>query len=139
MAGNRKRRKSKILVAIDTSGSVSMPEYNEFFDQIRTLSQTANFRVLECDARIQFQYEFTGKQNQTLHGHGGTSFQPVIDFYNENRKDYDALVYFTDGEAPIPRDTPKNTLWVISSRGNKERSRYTVNGASVVFIPEKTA
>lgn len=139
MAGNRKRRKSRILVAIDTSGSVSMPEYNEFFDQIRTLSQTANFRVVECDAKIQFQYEFTGKQNPTLHGHGGTNFQPVIDLFNEHRKEYDALVYFTDGCAPIPQDTPKDTLWVISSKGKKERKRYTVNGASVVFIPKKTA
>lgn len=139
MAGNRKRRKSKILVAIDTSGSVSMPEYNEFFDQIRTLSTTANFRVVECDARIQHQYDFTGKQNQVLHGGGGTNFQPVIDFFNEHRKEYDALVYFTDGEARIPADTPKDTLWVISSKGDKERSRYLVNGASVVFIPSKTA
>lgn len=138
-AGNRHRKKSKILVAIDTSGSVSMPEYNEFFGQITTLTASANFTVIECDSRIQHQYEYTGKPNQTLHGGGGTSFQPVVDMYNEHRKDYDALVYFTDGEASIPKDTPKDTLWVISSLGNHDKKRYQINGATAVFIPQKTA
>ena len=34
----------------------------------------------------------------------------------------------------IPKDTPKETLWVISSRGDHDRKKYTVNGASSVFI-----
>lgn len=135
-AGNTHRRKSSILVAIDTSNSVSMPEYNEFFDQINTLSQTANFHVVECDTRIQHEYDYKGKPNQVLHGGGGTLFQPPVDMYIKNRKKYDALVYFTDGGAVIPKNTPRETLWVISSKGDKNRSRYKVNGASAVFIPE---
>lgn len=137
-AGNRHRRKSHILVAIDTSGSVSMPEYQEFFGQIRTLKDSASFHVLECDARIKHEYDYNGRPNMTLHGGGGTSFQPPVDYFNENKKRFDALVYFTDGEATIPKDTPKETLWVISSKGNQsDRQRYKVNGASVVFIPKK--
>lgn len=139
-AGNRHQRKSRILVAIDTSGSISMPEYNEFFGQISTLTSTTNFRVVECDARIQHEYEFKGKPNQLLHGGGGTNFQPVIDMFNERRKEFEALVYFTDGEASIPKNTPSDTLWVISSKSTKkDRNRYMVNGASVVFIPPKVA
>jgi len=136
-AGNRHQRKSHILVAIDTSGSVSMPEYNEFFGQIKTLSQSATFHVVECDTRIQHEYDFNGRQNQILHGGGGTDFQPPVDMFNENRRKYDALVYFTDGYADIPKDTPKETLWVVSSEGDHDRSRYRRNGASVVFIPKK--
>lgn len=134
-AGNRHRRKSHILVGIDTSGSVSMPEYLEFFGQLRTLTASATFRVLECDTKIQHEYEFTGKPNDTLHGGGGTLFEPVVDYFNKNRKTYDALVYFTDGYATIPKDTPKDMLWVISSKGDQsDRKKYQVNGASVVFI-----
>lgn len=133
-AGNRHKRKSHILVAIDTSGSVSMPEYKEFFGQILTLRDRATFRVLECDAKIQHEYEFTGKIHETLHGGGGTDFEPVTTYYQERRKLFDALVFFTDGGASIPNNTPKETLWVISSRGNHERSRYLKNGASAVFI-----
>lgn len=136
-AGNRHRRKSNILVAIDTSGSVSMPEYMEFFGQIKTLQRTSTFHVVECDARIQHEYDYKGKPNQTLHGGGGTDFQPVIDLYKKNRRKYEGLVYFTDGGAPIPTDTPKETLWVISSNGDHHKPRYTVNGASVVFIKPK--
>ena len=136
-AGTRHRRKSKILIGIDTSGSVSMPEYNEFFGQIKTMIATTDFHVIECDARIQHEYDFNGKISQVLHGGGGTDFQPVIDHFIEHRKEYEALVYFTDGGADIPRNTPKDTLWVISSQGDKNRKRYQVNGASVVFIPDK--
>ena len=136
-AGNRHRRKSNILVAIDTSGSVSMPEYREFFGQIKTLQQQATFHVVECDTIIQHEYDFNGKQNEILHGGGGTDFQPPVDLFINNRRKYDALVYFTDGYAPIPKNTPKETLWVISSEGDKDRKKYKVNGASVVFIPNK--
>ena len=136
-AGTRHRRKSHILVGIDTSGSVSMPEYREFFGQIKTLTQAATFHVVECDAKIQHEYDFFRNAPEILHGGGGTSFQPVVDMFNEHRREYDALVYFTDGYAPIPRNTPKDTLWVISSQGDKDRRKYEVNGASVVFIPEK--
>jgi len=134
-AGNCHRRKARILVAIDTSGSVSMPEYREFFGQINTLTDTTNFYVLECDARIQHQYEYKKKPNETLHGGGGTSFQPVIDYFIAHRKEYEALIYFTDGGASIPDNTPKDTLWLVSSKGNQEPSRYKVNGAKVLFIP----
>lgn len=137
-AGNRHQRKSHILVAIDTSGSVSMPEYLEFFGQIKTLQDKATFHVVECDTVIQHEYDFRGQPNQTLHGGGGTSFEPPIQEYLKNRKKYDALVYFTDGGAWIPDYTPKETLWVISSRGDHDRERYKVNGASVVIIPNKT-
>ena len=135
-AGNRHKRKSHILVGIDTSGSVSMPEYNEFFGQIKTMKDVT-FHVVECDAMIQHEYDFHGIVPQTLHGGGGTSFQPVVDMYNRNRRKYEGLVYFTDGECCIPRDTPKETLWVVSSRGDHNRKKYLVNGASVVFIPKK--
>ena len=137
-AGNRHQRKSNILVAIDTSGSVSMPEYQEFFGQISTLKQTTNFHVLECDTRIQYEYDYNGRPNMELHGGGGTSFQPVMDYFIANKRKYEALVYFTDGYCNIPDNTQKDTLWVVSSSGDQsDRSKYRVNGASVVFIPKK--
>lgn len=135
--GNRLRRKSHILVAIDTSGSVSMTEYREFFGQIRTLMATATFHVVECDVEIQHEYEFNGRIQEVLHGGGGTDFEPVIDYFNKHKKLYDALIYFTDGGADIPADTPKETLWVISSQGIQEAKRYRINGASVAFIKPK--
>lgn len=135
--GNRKRRKSHILVAIDTSGSINMNEYRELFSQINTLTPVATFLIVECDTKINHKYEYRGKPNTTLTGGGGTSFRPPVDFFLENKSRFDALVYFTDGFGDIPRNTPKETLWVVSSTGDKsDRRKYKVNGASVVFIPE---
>ena len=136
-AGNRHKRKSHILVAIDTSGSVSMPEYREFFGQLRTMRKDVSFHVVECDAKIQFEYDFNGAIRDELHGGGGTDFQPPVDMYLANRRKFEGIVYFTDGLAPIPKNTPKEMLWVVSSKGDHNRAKYKVNGASVVFIPKQ--
>ena len=133
-AGNRHRRKSHILVAIDTSGSISMPDYREFFGQIKTLMKDATFHVVECDTDIRHEYDFTGIIREDVYGGGGTNFQPPVDYFKRNKKRYDALVYFTDGYARIPEDTPRETLWVVCSSGDKDRKKYIKNGASVVFI-----
>ena len=137
-ACNRHKRKAHMLVAIDTSGSVSMPEYREFFGQIKTLLPVATFHVVECDAAIQHEYDFNGKYNEILHGGGGTDFSPVINLFKKEQKKYEALVYFTDGYCDIPKDTPKKTLWVVSSNGDQSsKKKYQVNGASVAFIPKQ--
>lgn len=135
MMGTRHQRNSKILVAIDTSGSVSMPEYMEFMGQVHTMKGTIEFDIVECDTEIRHMYTYKNRANEQLHGGGGTSFVPPIRLFNESGK-YDALVYFTDGECDIPDETPKDTLWIISSRGRKENN-YTKNGAKVLFIPPK--
>lgn len=135
--GNRHKRKSNILVAIDTSGSISMPEYKEFFNQIRTLTSAANFHVIECDDKIRHEYDYKNRTPDQVHGGGGTSFQPVIDRFLAERKHYETLVYFTDGCCTVPKNTPKETLWVISSKGNPQRRKeFQINGASVVYIPK---
>lgn len=135
-AGNRHKRKSHILVAVDTSGSVSMPEYREFFGQLRTMKDVT-FHVVECDTKIQYEYDFNGTIREELHGGGGTSFYPPIQMYLENRRKYEGIVYFTDGYCEVPSITPKETLWVISSKGAKDRKKFTKNGATVLFIPPK--
>lgn len=135
--GNKHQRKSHILVAIDTSGSINVHDYYEFFGQIDTLKQSATFHVVECDTQINKEYDYTHKP-QLVHGGGGTNFQPVIDRFLKDRRKYDALIYFTDGYASIPNDTPKETLWVISSDGDQtDRAKYLKNGASAVFIKNK--
>lgn len=135
MMGNRHMRTSKILVAIDTSGSVSMSEYMEFMQQVMTMKNVVSFDIVECDTEIRHRYSFKGKVNTELHGGGGTSFQPPVDLYYKDGN-YDALIYFTDGECPIPNNTPKDTLWVVSSKGQRN-NEYRKNGAKVIFIPKK--
>ena len=108
--------KNHILVGIDTSGSVSTEELKEFWQELCHMHKTGHkISVAQCDAGLRKVEEFNPKRDWKIHGRGGTDFQPVVDHYNQNKKNYTALIYCTDGEAPPPTDCPNNTLWVHSS------------------------
>jgi len=106
--------KNHILVGIDTSGSVSSDELKEFMNELVHMHKTGNkITVALCDTRLNSVEDFNPKKDLEIKGRGGTSFQPVIDHYNQHK--YTALIYLTDGEASSPENCPKNTLWVLSS------------------------
>jgi len=108
--------KNHILVGVDTSGSVSTSELKEFWNELVHMHKTGHkITVAQCDASLAEVKEFNPKQDWKIKGRGGTSFQPVVDHFNENKRAYTALIYCTDGEAPAPQDCPKNTLWCLSS------------------------
>tara|TARA_R110000764_G_scaffold37019_6_gene82549 strand:+ start:1024 stop:2187 length:1164 start_codon:yes stop_codon:yes gene_type:complete len=108
--------KNHILVGVDTSGSVNNDELKEFFSELAHMHKTGHkITIAQCDTSLRSVIEFNPKKDWEIHGRGGTSFQPVIDHFNEKRGVYTALVYLTDGEASNPDDCPKNTLWVLSS------------------------
>ena len=107
--------KNHICVGVDTSGSVSNSELQEFMNELCHMHKTGHqITVVQCDTEINSVEVFNPKKDWDIKGRGGTNFQPVIDHYNE--KDYTALIYLTDGEAYAPENCPKNALWVHSSR-----------------------
>tara|TARA_B110000908_G_scaffold171398_1_gene234005 strand:+ start:3142 stop:4296 length:1155 start_codon:yes stop_codon:yes gene_type:complete len=107
--------KNHICVGVDTSGSVSNDELKEFMNELCHMHKTGHqITVVQCDTSINSIEVFNPKKDWDIKGRGGTSFQPVVDHYNE--KDYTALIYLTDGEAYPPDNCPKNALWVHSSR-----------------------
>ena len=108
--------KNHILVGVDTSGSVNNDELKEFFNELAHMVKTGHkITVAQCDTQLKSVKEFNPKHDWEIHGRGGTSFQPVIDHYNEKKGAYTALVYLTDGEAYSPDNCPNNTLWCLSS------------------------
>ena len=133
-AGIKHKKKVSILVAVDTSGSVNDEELKDFFSEITYIYKAGTrITILECDAAISANYEYTGKWTGKVHGRGGTDFQPVIDYYRKNMKDYAALVYFTDGMCSIPNNIPRDTIWVITSAGDHKKE-YP---GRTLFIPSK--
>ena len=108
--------KNHILVGVDTSGYVNNDELKEFFSELAHMYKTGHkITVAQCDTRLNSVKEFNPKKDWEIHGRGGTSFQPVVDHFNENKGQYTALIYLTDGEAYSPENCPNNTLWVLSS------------------------
>ena len=114
--GLKIKHKNHICVGVDTSGSVSNSELKEFMSELTHMHKTGHpITVVQCDTQINSVEVFNPKKDWDIKGRGGTSFQPVIDHYNEKGY-YTALIYLTDGEAYTPDNCPKNTLWVHSSR-----------------------
>ena len=111
--------KNNILVGVDTSGSVSNSELKEFMNELVHMHKTGHkITVAQCDTQLNSVEEFNPRKDWEIKGRGGTSFQPVIDHFNEKKGKYTALIYLTDGEAYTPENCPHNTLWVHSSRCN---------------------
>lgn len=116
--GLRIKQKKHILVGVDTSGSVSTEELIEFFNEIDHIYKTgAEVTVVQCDTSISSISSYRKEDELKIHGRGGTSFDPVVNYYNEHSSSFSCLIYLTDGEAPAPVENPKGrTLWVLSSR-----------------------
>ncbi|MBK6902483.1 MAG: hypothetical protein IPH04_06655 [Saprospirales bacterium] len=116
--GIRLRRRQRLLVAVDTSGSVSKEEQAAFFEEIRFLGHTgAEITLLEFDLEIQQISKYKGRQPAFLLGGGGTSFLPVLEYANKSGP-WDGVILFTDGFAPIPRlGIRPPILWAITAGG----------------------
>lgn len=108
-----------VLVGVDTSGSVSNEELAEFFHEMHHMFKTGTeITVVQCDTAISSIQKYRGTEDGKIkiHGRGGTYFDPVVDYYNENIRKFSCLIYFTDGEAPAPQEPPHGrTLWVLST------------------------
>lgn len=133
-AGIKVKTKHHILVGIDTSGSVSNEELLEFFNEINHMYKAGTeITICECDAAIHRVYPYKGKFDGKITGRGGTSFDPMIDFYNDNRNKYSVMVIFSDGYAPVDHLKPVGELlWVITSNGC--RQKYPKLS---IYIPKK--
>lgn len=107
----------RLLVALDTSGSIGADELAAFFAELRVLRRRgASIRVVECDAAIAAQWEYRGHTPEHVRGGGGTAFDPVLSYANEIRPD--GVVYFTDGWGPRPEVACRvPILWVITPGG----------------------
>lgn len=117
-AGIQHKKKVSILVAIDTSGSVSEKELQEFFSEIDYVYKAgARVTIIQCDTMINSVDDYDGRNLPKITGRGGTDFNPPVDYYVEHIREYASLVYFTDGYASLPNKTPQGMVWIISSRG----------------------
>ncbi len=116
--GIKIKKKQRIVVGIDTSGSVTPKELQLFFSEIHHIfKQGAEVLIAECDAAIQRTYEYKGIPPVEVAGGGGTSLDPVLEWANNEAKP-DIIVYLTDGFAPEPSiQVIAPVLWLITDDG----------------------
>ena len=114
-----------LLVAVDTSGSISDEALKQFFSIVNRFFKYGikTIDVIQFDAELKEEVLSLKKAKSKVEitGRGGTDFQPAIDYY-EKHKMYDGLIVFTDGYAEIPKLSGYSAkiLWVLTSRQEYE-------------------
>lgn len=132
--GFKMKRKPNIMVAVDTSGSVSDRELQEFFSEIHHIWKTGvDVTVVECDTTIGEVFKYNGKQEIKISGRGGTELHPAIEYYKQH-KEFSSCVMFTDGYCNTTMPSCHNLIWVITSDGNKSGEYYP---GKTIFIPKE--
>ena len=117
--GLKIKMRQHMLLAIDTSGSVSNEELSEFMNEIHHIHKAGvDITIVQCDTSIRSIEPYKGKNDLKVKGRGGTEFDPVLDYYNANIGKYTSLVYFTDGECYTSVKPKNRVLWVLSERSS---------------------
>ena len=120
---------SHIVVAIDTSGSMSNETLKRVLgeiDSLRSFTQ-CKLTLIQCDAEVnkveEFEeYEPTNFERYKIIGRGGTNFIPVFEYINKKQNEesyhFDTLVFVTDGFGDFPKNEPEYpVLWFITKQG----------------------
>jgi predicted metal-dependent peptidase len=142
--GSRYRLASRLLVAVDVSGSIGDADLEKAFSVINRLFQYGieSIDVLQFDTQITGPVTTFRKRRRAvaITGRGGTSFDPVLR-YIEEHDHYDGLIIVTDGYAPRP--TPPKTrrarvLWLFHHEATYQASRANVEhvGQCVYIKPD---
>lgn len=133
MPGVKHKKKIKVLVGIDTSGSVSTKELEDFISEIYFIYKAgANVDICEIDASIHRMYPFKGKFDGKITGRGGTEFNPLFDYFFLHRSNYEKLIMFTDGYCGLNFTHPtNNVIWIITKNG-----KHTEYPGQVLYIPD---
>ena len=111
--GTKRNYTSKLLVAFDTSGSVSDQQLQKFGTELNSMIDHIEAHFVQFDTVIHGDPESFHKRRKTfdIRGRGGTNFHPVITLADELK--YDGLVIFTDGYAPFPPKPKSRVLWAL--------------------------
>jgi predicted metal-dependent peptidase len=121
--GNKVECKLDLLVAVDTSGSISDGDLALFFSEIEKIKALGmKVLIVECDAAIQKVYPFKTTP-KIVCGRGGTDFKPIFKYAAERKPKPNSIIYLTDLCADLNFKNISNipTLWAITSSGGNEK------------------
>ena len=119
LPGAVKENVGPIVVGVDISGSVTQDLLDQFSAELTALLRDAmpeKLIAVYCDTRVHAVNEFSPDEERVelrlpASGGGGTKFQPVFDWIEENDVDPLAVVYLTDLEGPAPELPRWPVLW----------------------------
>lgn len=109
----------KIVVAVDSSGSIDEVLLGEFIGELNYLTTTIqNYEItlLVCDDKIRsHQIFYSGDEIEVfVKGGGATDFRPIFEFIEQNIDDVKILLYFSDLKGLFPTYEPNYEVKWIS-------------------------
>lgn len=125
--GSIRKFNTRLLVAVDVSGSVSDKSLADFYGVVNSAFrygfESVDVLQFDCGVRTVISLNKAVK-DFTVFGRGGTSFQEPVDYAHENG--YEGLVILTDGyarEPEIPDGMTARILWVCVDRESYDENR----------------
>jgi len=120
--GLRLERRGRLLIAVDTSASVSPALLAAFFAEVHQLWRSGyELFVVECDLTIRRRYSYQGKKPLVTLGRGGTRFDAPVAWANAHYRP-DGILYFTDGKGPPLQERPRcPLLWIVGNDDGRLR------------------
>lgn len=137
--GSVRRFDTRLLVAVDVSGSISTKSLEYFYGVINSAFRYGfeSIDVIQFDCGVRAVHSLKKViRDVAIIGRGGTSFQEPVDYAHENG--YDGLVVLTDGYAPepiIPQGFKTGILWVCENESclNHHKSWMEKSGRTCVM------
>ena len=114
-----------LLVVLDTSGSISDDDMQEFLSEVNAIKGQVGARITlhACDEKLApegpwiFDPWEDVKLPGKLPGGGGTRFTPVFEWADWQDRAPDLLVYFTDAKGEFPKIEPSYpVLWLVKGK-----------------------
>lgn len=120
----------EITIGIDTSGSIyADPEIlSQFLGEVNSILQDVmpeRVNIVYCDAAVAGTDTFESGDSISASrfkpvGGGGTAFEPVFDWVEENAPETVAIVYLTDLMGSFPKGCAYPTIWVCADQPEGE-------------------
>jgi predicted metal-dependent peptidase len=121
-----------LVIAIDTSGSISKTELTEFMGEVLGIINSfsnVSLTILDCDAEVNSVIKLQRATmddiiNIRLKGGGGTSHIPVYNWLDENIPNAKLVICFTDGYTTFPKASSIPTLWVVAGHSREKEDKF---------------
>mgnify|MGYP005847078309 CR=1 FL=1 len=132
LPSRRGKKINQIVVAIDTSGSISDDNLKEFVSEVKGIIDSGfkfSLVVVFCDSEIQKVLEFDDYEvdedtiieiAKSIKGGGGTSHLPIFEYIEKNDITPDLLICLTDGYSEFPSYEPSYPVLFVLTKNHSE-------------------
>jgi predicted metal-dependent peptidase len=115
-----RRLSNRLVIGVDTSGSIGTKELQQFFTEIeKIVKDFTQLVVIQWDTTVTDvirKYKKGSFRKLAIHGRGGTSVQATFDWLVENKLNKYPFINFTDGYFDENYDTHGvKTIWCVTS------------------------